>query len=496
MYPSLPNPTERVIPTRPPAAPGLSQALRGYEYAWPQSDLANNPHWRPADATAAAYERLMPEAASEVSVDSRWPAFFPSPISIVTTRNGDRVHIEKVVGASIVNRFPYIIALSFCRTSLSSRHYERREFMDVLESGGKVAVQFLPPGAELNAAMNAIATVPDEDGRGRFARAGLSTRPGRTNEAPVFDAAYMVYEGSLVRPGKDFEGHPIFAQPWSDVGSHRVYYLEIDAIQLRQDIAEGRSQIRWRSVPTWTPEMPLRSPEGFERFRNGSGGYEKGYTADYRFPALTTIGFEYDALENGMAIKLLPPLAEDQVEVDNDRARWPCFFPSSLGMITTWAEDGIPNLMPCGSTTIISRQPMIISPCVSYARINERYAPRQSLDVIRRTGKFGCGVPFLNDTVISAIKYAGNVSLATNRNKVVASGLEVEPRPWAPVLTGLPVHFDCEVVGEVRLGTHIMFLGEVRRIEIRADVSADNPLRWYPWADVVPVEAAAARSRA
>jgi flavin reductase (DIM6/NTAB) family NADH-FMN oxidoreductase RutF len=490
MYPILPASTDIVLPRRTGAAPGLTQALRGYEYSWPQSDLARNPHWRPADATAAAFERLMPEPADDVAVDSRWPAFFPSPISIVSTRSGDRIHLEKVVGASIVNRFPYIVALSFCRTSLSHRHYARRDFMEVLESGGKVAVQFLPPGDPLDRVMSAIANVPDDDGRGRFARAGLPTRPGKTNDAPIFADAYMAYEASLVQPGRDFEGQPIFDQPWTDVGSHRVYYLEIQAIQLRQDIAEGRSQIHWRSVPSFTPEMPLRCPEGFEQFRSGSQGYEKGYTADYRFPSLNTIGFEYDSLEHGMAVKLLPPLAEDQVEVDNDRARWPCFFPSSLGMITSWAEDGVPNLMPCGSTTIISRQPMVISPCVSYARINARYAPRQSLDIIRRAGRFGCGVPFLNETVISAIKYAGNVSLATNKHKVIASGLEVEPRPWAPVLSGMPVHFDCEVVGEVKLGTHIMFLGEVRRIEIRADVTAENPLRWCPWADVVPVDEA------
>jgi flavin reductase (DIM6/NTAB) family NADH-FMN oxidoreductase RutF len=43
-------------------------------------------------------------------------------------------------------------------------------------------------------------------------------------------------------------------------------------------------------------------------------------------------------------------------------------------------------------------------------------------------------------------------------------------------------------VGEVRLGTHIMFLGEVRRIRVRADVTPNNPMEWCPWADVVPTE--------
>jgi flavin reductase (DIM6/NTAB) family NADH-FMN oxidoreductase RutF len=48
----------------------------------------------------------------------------------------------------------------------------------------------------------------------------------------------------------------------------------------------------------------------------------------------------------------------------------------------------------------------------------------------------------------------------------------------------LPVHFDCEVVGEVRLGTHVMFLGEVRRVLVRSDVTVANPLEWLPWANI------------
>jgi flavin reductase (DIM6/NTAB) family NADH-FMN oxidoreductase RutF len=54
------------------------------------------------------------------------------------------------------------------------------------------------------------------------------------------------------------------------------------------------------------------------------------------------------------------------------------------------------------------------------------------------------------------------------------------------VLSAVPIHYDCEVVGEIQLGTHIMFLGEVRRILVRDDVTNDNPLEWYPWPAVAP----------
>jgi flavin reductase (DIM6/NTAB) family NADH-FMN oxidoreductase RutF len=463
----------------------MPKVIEQYRYLWPGFSLKDSSNWQAID-NKQAYIRELPESLEDLAIDSRWPAFFPSPICFVTTADGFQVALEKVVGASIVNRFPYVLALSFCTQELSKRHYIRSNFTQMLESSGSVAVQFLPPGEELDKAMNAISIIPEEKTHSRIAHSGLSTRKALTNDAPVFNSAYMVYEAKLVKPGKDFDGKPIYSQPWIDVGSHRVYFLEINAIQLRQDIAQGQSQILWRSLPAWKPQSELQKPVIVEGDPIKDDSYKKGYTPHYTFPSAGTIAFEADTVENGMAIKYLPPLPEDQVEVDNDKARWPCFFPSSAGMITSWGENGIPNLMPCGSTTIISRHPLVITPCISYAKINERYAPRTSLDIIRKTGRFGCGVPFINDVVLSAIKYAGNISLAKDPQKVARAGLQVEPNDWAPVLPALPVHFDCQVVGEVSLGTHIMFLGEVRRIRVRADVTQDNPIEWYPWADVVP----------
>lgn len=465
--------------------PPLPAPLTRYRYLWPRQELAGSSAWSvggPGDALS----RAMPESPEELALDSRWPALFPSPICLVTTSDGSSAALEKVVGASIVNRFPYIVALSFCRRPLSDRHYVRSRFMDALERNEEVAVQFLPPGDALDRAMDAIANVPDDRVTERIARAGLPVRASRTNRAPVFTDAYLAYEARLVRPGRDFDRVPIHAEPWTDAGSHRVYYLEITAIQLRHDIAQGRSQIHWRSLPTWSPGPAFHGARGAAAAITGVH-YQKPYTPLYSFPLSSTIAFESDEVRDGMAVKYLPPLPEDQVEVNNDRARWPCFFPSSVGMITTWAEDGVPNVMPCGSTTIVSRHPLIVTPCVSYAAINDRYAPRATLDAIRRTGRFGCGVPFIEDTILNAIKYCGNVSVTANRDKVRESGLEIEAADWAPVPTALPVYFECEVVGEVRLGTHIMFLGEVRRIRVRADVTPDRPMEWCPWADVTPV---------
>ena len=461
-----------------------SSKLNKYNYNWPYFNPSEDNHWIHNKETNS-FVRQMPEDAKELALDSRWPGFFPSAICFVTTIDGEITALEKVVGASIVNRFPYIVALSFCTKPISKRHYARNKFNETLEKGGQVSIHYFEPGENIDKVMNSINTIDDSETERRISETNLSTRKAVSNDSPVFEDAYLVYEARLVKPGTDFEGNKIFDEPYTDFGSHRIYYLEIDAIQLREDIAFGKSQIYWQSLPHWKAKEENES-RGFKaKVSKIDSAYQKGYTPNYYFPALNTIAFEYDKIENNMAVKLLPPLPEDQVEVDNDRARWPCFFPSSAGMITTWGKDGVPNLMPCGSTTVFVRHPLCIGICVSYAEINARYAPRATLDSLEKFGRFGCGIPFINDKVIEAIKYAGNVSVRHDKNKIENSGLEIIPDEWSPVLPALPIHFDCEVKKVVRLGTHFLYIGEVKAIRLREDISADNPLSWFPYADVL-----------
>ena len=465
----------------------LSDSLKKYAYRWPDIDLAAAAGGQYTKDTRG-YVMKMPEKAEAVFKDSRWPAFFPSSISLVTTGEGSKPALEKVVGAAIVNRFPYIVALNFCKDDLSGRHHPRQAFMDTLESTGCAAIQFLPPGEELDKVMQVINTVPEQETHRRIEKTGLKLRKAETNPALVFEHSYMVYETRLVKPGKDFGGEPIYEHPWMDVGSHRIYFLEINAIQLRRDIAEGRSQVLWRSLPAWEPQSPPDETARQTGQLPVDGSYIKPFDSHYKFPAENTVAFEADEVKDEMAVKYLSPLPEDQVEVDNDRARWPCFFPSSLGMITSYSGNGVPNIMPCGSTFMVSRYPLTVGICVSYAAINERYAPRASLDFIRENGSFGCGVPYINDTIRNAIGYAGNLSMHKDPRKLANSGLYYEDGEWGPVLTDLPIYFGCWVKDQIKLGTHILFLGEVQEIRVRPDVTPDNALEWCPWVDILKNE--------
>jgi flavin reductase (DIM6/NTAB) family NADH-FMN oxidoreductase RutF len=465
----------------PPMLPPDRAAFR---YIWPYPGALSSPGWQFND-DLGRFVRPMPETREELAADSRWPAFFPSPICITTTEHHGVAHLEKVVGASIVNRFPYVVALSFCRESLSPRHYIRRTFMDALEASGRVAVQFLMPGDSLARVMAAIANVPEDEPSRRFAAADLSTRRALSSEAPVFEEAYLVYECRLVKPGRDFDGVPINSGSWRDAGSHRIYFLEIESISLRDEIASGQAPLWWRSVPVWRGGPSPKLPDALAIHRNNvlsRASFIKAYSPDYVFPGPGTIAFESDEHHGGFAIKHLPPLPEDQVEVDNDQARWPCFFPSSLGIITIQDCNGCLGGMSCGSTTILSRHPLTLAICVSYARINERYAPRASLELFSRADHFGCGVPIYRRDVLEAITYLGNVSRRLDSDKVTSCGLT--PRQLGSTIgfDELPVHYGCRIVDRIRLGTHLMLLGTVEDVLVRSDVTPDTPLEWCPWA--------------
>jgi flavin reductase (DIM6/NTAB) family NADH-FMN oxidoreductase RutF len=455
--------------------------LIGSTYVWPDAPLDRGFAGRHGSVFRSA---RLDETRSSLTADSRWPAFFPSPICLLTADGGSQTALERVVGPMIVNRFPLIMAVSVCRESLSDRHYARHATMQRIEESGAAAVQFLAPGAALDAALEAVTRLPDARTAERIPQAGLSCRELSITGTGALEAAYLVYEGRLAQPAVSIEGHRIYDVPWLDVGSHRIYFLEVVAIHLKTSIARGERQIAWQSLPLWHGDATVSSPN-YDGAALLSQKYVKTYTPHYRFPSAGTVAFEPDETVGEMSTKHLPPLATDQVIVDNERARWPCFFPSSAGIVTAWRDDGRATAMPCGSSGIVSRFPLTFAACISNSAINERYAPRASLEIVRARRRLGIGVPFDDPHVVRAISYLGNISARGDADKVRHAGLTALEGGDSPLIAELPIHFDCSVTREVNLGTHIMVLAQVEDIHVRCDVTPEHALTWLPWATVV-----------
>jgi len=186
------------------------------------------------------------ESLETLADDSRWPALLPQSITFVTTGTVEAPIVERCVGATVVNRFPYVVCVSLCRERLSDRHHPRADVMDAIESTGGFTVNVLSESAEAEALLEACAEAPPRE---RLARAGLGVRSGEVTAVPVIDAAPLIYECELTEPAEDFEGEPIFQSPRDDLGSHTLYFGEVRAIQLDEQIAKREAQILWHSLP-------------------------------------------------------------------------------------------------------------------------------------------------------------------------------------------------------------------------------------------------------
>ena len=103
--------------------------MKEYKYHWPFSDLTEKESWRKSSSNPFFMVKNLPESPKELARDSRWPAFFPATVCLVTASDGSRALMERSVGATIVNRFPYVLALTFCSRFLSDRHYPRENFI-------------------------------------------------------------------------------------------------------------------------------------------------------------------------------------------------------------------------------------------------------------------------------------------------------------------------------------------------------------------------------
>ena len=186
------------------------------------------------------------ESLEKLAEDSRWPALFPQSITFATTGTMEAPIVERCVGATVVNRFPYIVCVSLCRERLSDRHHPRADVMEAIELANAFSVNILTESPEAEALLGACAEAPPRE---RLARAGLGVRRGEVTAVPVIDVAPLVYECELTEPAEDFEGEPIFQRPREDLGSHTLYFGEVRAIQLDERIAKRETQILWHSLP-------------------------------------------------------------------------------------------------------------------------------------------------------------------------------------------------------------------------------------------------------
>ena len=121
------------------------------------------------------------------------------------------------------------------------------------------------------------------------------------------------------------------------------------------------------------------------------------------------------------------------------------------------------NLVTVAWTGTVNSDP----PTVSISLRKERY----SHDLIAHSGEFV--INLADEALCRAVDFCG-VRSGRDLNKAEAAGLRYMPADQmetAPAVEGTPVSLSCRVKQVIELGSHDLFLGEVRAVQVRKDLT-------------------------
>ncbi|MEN6643357.1 MAG: flavin reductase family protein [Armatimonadia bacterium] len=127
-------------------------------------------------------------------------------------------------------------------------------------------------------------------------------------------------------------------------------------------------------------------------------------------------------------------------------------YPEWVMFVLTRDEDGKPDIMPAGWCMICNSNPLMMAVAVGFGRYTHR--------TMEETGEFVLAWPGVGQEKL--IEQAGSTT-GRDINKFEEFGLEEIPTSEvaAPIISGLAVALECEVVSQLELEDHSIFVGQV-----------------------------------
>ena len=144
-----------------------------------------------------------------------------------------------------------------------------------------------------------------------------------------------------------------------------------------------------------------------------------------------------------------------KVQISSPSCRF--FYPWPLVLVSCVDENGKPNIITIGASSICSSSPPTVGVAIGVGQY--------SLGLIERTKDFGVNLPDRSQLFES--DYCGTVS-GRNLNKFEAAGLTVQPPALitSPLIAECPVSMECKLVERVSLGNHEWVIGEIVAVHV------------------------------
>ncbi len=144
----------------------------------------------------------------------------------------------------------------------------------------------------------------------------------------------------------------------------------------------------------------------------------------------------------------------------------PILFPMPAVLIGTYRDDGAANAMTAAWAAACCAKP----PCLGVAVRDSRL----TYETLRSRRAFTVCVP--PAALVREVDYLGIVSGKRAPDKLERAGLDSErgSEVDAPALLGCPVVAECELRGELELGSHTWFAGEVKQVQVDRELLRED----------------------
>ena len=377
------------------------------------------------------------EKLSDLNNDSSWKIFFPISICFLSFVYKNKIFIEKISGASIINRFPLKIMLPISTKKISGRHLDKSYIIDNLKNFDHVSVNLL--------SQNFSKCINFDD---KF-KNSISEAHKITNKNSVIKKSSI----SFCWTKKNLKNIKI-----SKLKSHSLVFLDIEKILINNHLKKNK--ILWQSLPKYNGK------NDFNFIINKNQKYYKGFTDKYLYQT-NFKNLNYRKIKNKKEfteIFLKKFKSKNIKKLNPEEAKWPIFFPSSVGIVGSKINNHNFNFMPCGSTTVVNRFPFQFATSISHLNYNIRYRKRFSLSAILKNKKITLGIPFSNKEVLKMINYMGNVSKFDYDEKISNTIFKKKLSKYGPVLKDLPVTYGCILNDKINFLTHTLLIFEVKKI--------------------------------
>jgi len=132
-------------------------------------------------------------------------------------------------------------------------------------------------------------------------------------------------------------------------------------------------------------------------------------------------------------------------------------FPVPAVMVSCGYEGFNPNIITIAWAGTVNSVPPIVSVSIR--------SSRHSYQLVKDSGEFVVNIPRVSQ--VRALDFCGVASGAdTDKFAHLNLTAEMGTLKYAPLIKECPVNLECQVVQAIDLGTHTMFLGEVKHVYV------------------------------